>query len=585
METNAHFDHRKYRPHRPFEKPDRRWPNRALTAAPGWCSVDLRDGNQALIEPMTPAQKLRMFELLVDVGFKEIEVGFPAASAPDFDFIRQLIDESRIPDGVTIQVLTPAREALIARTFEALRGAKRAIVHLYNSTSTVQREEVFAMSRDEVRELAVRGARCIAEEADKQPDTEWLFQYSPESFTGTEMDYALEVCNAVIDQWQPTRERNVIINLPATVEVSTPNVYADQIEWMSDHLHHRENVRLSLHTHNDRGCGVAAAELGVLAGADRVEGTLLGNGERTGNMCVVTMAMNLYSQGVDPQLDLSNMDRIKATVESCTQLKVHPRHPYAGDLVYAAFSGSHQDAINKCLKADRARRAKDPTCEWHVAYLPIDPRDLGRSYDEVVRVNSQSGKGGVAFVLETHYQLSLPKWLQIDFSPHVQKMTEGSSSEASALALKELFETTYSQIDSAPVVEHYELTRSEGIDSLEVRFWGMHEAVRGQGSGVLDAFVSVMSKMTAREIVLVNYHEHSLGTDQGAEAVAYVQVSCPGADGVARRCCGVGRSVDIIEASMQAVANAVSRVLDASGDQVDVERFRVSAPTAQVAFR
>lgn len=554
------FDHRKYRPHRPFSKPDRSWPDRSITVAPSWCSVDLRDGNQALVEPMTPEQKLSMFELLVEIGFKEIEVGFPSASAPDFDFIRQLIEEGRVPDDVVIQVLTPARPVLIERTFEALRGAKQAIVHLYNSTSTVQREEVFRMSMEEVKQLAVEGARHIFEQAHKQPQTRWFFEYSPESFTSTEMDYALEVCNAVIAEWHPHAKQPVIINLPATVEVSTPNIYADQIEWMSERLDHREHVRVSLHTHNDRGCGVAAAELGVLAGADRIEGTVLGNGERTGNMCVVTMAMNLYSQGIDPRLNFANMDRIKATVERCTQLTVHPRHPYAGELVYAAFSGSHQDAINKCLKVDRERRSGDPLCDWHVAYLPIDPRDLGRSYQEVVRVNSQSGKGGVAFVLEQEYQISLPKWLQIDFSPHVQRMTEQVGSVASAPALRELFETTYGPPAGAPIVNSYELTRAEHQDSLTVSFKAQPRVIHGQGSGVLEAFVRALESQSAERLVIVNYAEHTLGKDEGAEAMAYVQISCLGASGSQQRSCGMGRSRDIIEASLQAVQNALSRV-------------------------
>jgi len=561
MSSSSAFNHRKYRPQPSFPKPDRRWPDRTLHTAPAWCSVDLRDGNQALIEPMSPAQKLRMFELLVDVGFKEIEVGFPSASNPDFEFVRQLIEQRRIPDDVTVQVLTPARPELIERTFEALRGAKQAIVHLYNSTSTVQRQEVFNMSEDQVRELAVSGARHIRKQAEKQPQTAWYFQYSPESFTGTELSYALCVCNAVIDVWQPSGDRPVIINLPATVEVTTPNVYADQIEWMSERLHQRQHVRLSLHTHNDRGCGVAAAELGVLAGADRIEGTLLGNGERTGNMCVVTMAMNLYSQGIDPKLDLSNMDHIRSTVEACTQLKVHPRHPYAGDLVFAAFSGSHQDAINKCLKADRVRRAEDPLCDWHVAYLPIDPRDVGRSYEEVVRVNSQSGKGGVAFVLEREYQLSLPRWLQVDFSPHVQRMTERAGSVASAAALRELLEGTYSDVDNAVVVQKYDLSRNEGADVLKVQFSQETADIVAEGSGVLEAFVRAMTQFTGQDIVLVNYDEHSLGDDERAEAIAYVQVSCRDPRGQSHRACGVGRSQDIIEASMLAVCNAVARAL------------------------
>ncbi len=559
MNTNPSFDFRKYRPHAPFFKADRKWPNLRLEAAPSWCSVDLRDGNQALVEPMTPEQKLRMFELLVDVGFKEIEVGFPAASGPDFDFVRMLINEGRIPSDVRIQVLTPARPELIERTFDALRGARQAIVHLYNSTSVVQREEVFRMSQEQVRDLAVSGARTIFALAQSQSETKFFFQYSPESFTGTEMDYALSVCNAVIDVWSPTAERPVIINLPATVEVSSPHVYADQVEWMSERLHRRQHIRLSLHTHNDRGCGVAAAELGVLAGADRVEGTLLGNGERTGNMCVVTMAMNFYSQGRDPKLDLSNMDRIRTTVEACTQLPVHPRHPYAGDLVYAAFSGSHQDAINKCWKVDRERRGRDPLCEWHVAYLPIDPGDLGRSYEAVVRVNSQSGKGGVAFVLERDYQLSLPKWLQIDFSPHVQKMTEEASSEASPQVLYELFEQTYMTEVGPSRIDSYELSRHEDLDLLQVKLSGEPKPLIGRGRGVLEAFVRATSLHFGKEIVLVNYDEHSLGDDETAEAVAFVQLSCRGESGTSCRSCGVGRSQDIIEASMSAVLAAVVR--------------------------
>ncbi len=563
MEPNRSFNHRKYRPHRPFAKPDRKWPDKSLSAAPDWCSVDLRDGNQALIEPMTPAQKMEMFELLVSVGFKEIEVGFPAASGPDFEFVRQLIEGQHIPDDVTIQILTPARDTLIERSFEALRGAKQAIVHLYNSTSTVQREEVFAMSQTEIRDLAVRGAEKIISEAHKQPGTSWQFQYSPESFTSTEMEYALSVCNAVIDAFEPNEQHPMVINLPATVEVSAPHVYADQIEWMSDHLHRRQAVRLSLHTHNDRGCGVAAAELGVLAGADRVEGTMLGNGERTGNMCIVTMAMNFYSQGIDPRLHLADMDRIRSTVERCTQLPVHPRHPYAGDLVYAAFSGSHQDAINKCLKKDAERRKEDPECAWRVAYLPIDPRDLGRSYQEVVRVNSQSGKGGMAFVLEQEYQLRLPKWLQVDFSPHIQKLAEKTCGEVPGSAMREVFFSTYATVAEAARIEKYDLTRRNGRDLLNVRMSakesrkqvsGTSFEVSGEGQGVLEAFIKAQVQASDRKIVLVNYEEHTLGEDQGAEAIAYVQVNCEGV-----RSCGVATSRDIIEASLQAVENALAR--------------------------
>ncbi len=384
------FDHRKYRPVATFNKSDRRWPDQVITKAPRWCSVDLRDGNQALVEPMNPEQKLDLFKLLVEVGFKEIEVGFPAASQPDFDFVRKIIEENLIPDDVSIQVLTQSREELISRSFEALSGAKNAIVHLYNSTSTVQREQVFGMSREEIKAIAVEGAVWVKQYAQRQPNTNWTFEYSPESFTGTEMDYAVEVCNAVTDIWQPTPAKPVIINLPSTVEMTTPNVYADQIEWVNDNIARRDCIQISLHTHNDRGCGVAAAELGIMAGADRVEGTLLGNGERTGNMDVITAAMNMYSQGIDPKLDLSNMDKIIKTVNHCTNIAIHPRHPYAGELVFTAFSGSHQDAINKCL---HRRQADDA---WNVAYLPIDPTDLGRSYQQVIRINSQSGKGGIA---------------------------------------------------------------------------------------------------------------------------------------------------------------------------------------------
>ena len=459
------FNHKKYRPFAPVAKPDRRWPDRVIDRAPDWCSVDLRDGNQALIEPMTPAQKLEMFRLLVDVGFKEIEVGFPAASQTDFDFVRQLIEQDMVPEDVTIQVLTQARESLIARSFESLKGARRAIMHLYNSTSTVQREQVFKMSCDDIKGIAVQGATWVRDFARQQPETKWQFQYSPESFTGTELDYAIEVCDAVIDVWKPTLENKAIINLPATVEVATPNVYADQIETMCDRISHRDCITISLHTHNDRGCGVAASELGVMAGADRIEGTLLGNGERTGNMDIVTMAMNIYSQGIDPELDLSDMDRIISVVERCTQLAVHPRHPYAGELVFAAFSGSHQDAINKCLAIDDIERKQSgPNSHWQVAYLPIDPRDVGRTYQEVIRINSQSGKGGVAYVLEKDFGLILPRWLQVDFSPHVQAQAENSETEVSSQQVWDIFQNTYIKVDNPITVERYQATRSEGRD-------------------------------------------------------------------------------------------------------------------------
>jgi 2-isopropylmalate synthase len=552
-----HYNHKKYRAFPPIPKTQRRWPDRVITKAPDWCSVDLRDGNQALIEPMTPSQKLKMFELLVDVGFKEIEVGFPAASQTDFDFVRQLIEEDRVPEDVTIQVLTQAREPLIARSFESLKGARRAIMHLYNSTSTVQREQVFKLSRDEIKNIAVQGAIWVRDLAEKQPETEWQFQYSPESFTNTELDYAIEVCDAVTDIWQPTPDRKIIFNLPATVEVATPNVFADQIETVCDRINKRDSITISLHTHNDRGCGVAAAELGVMAGADRIEGTMLGNGERTGNMDIVTMAMNIYSQGMDPMLDLSDMDRIISVVEQCTQLSVHPRHPYAGDLVFAAFSGSHQDAINKCLSIDEANRAANgPDSHWRVAYLPIDPRDVGRTYQEVIRINSQSGKGGVAYVLEKDYGLQLPRWMQVDFSPMVQKAAEASETEVSGEQIWNIFQDTYINVLDPITVSSYQASREDGSDQLKAVLKTVHGPVEieSKGKGILDAFVSAINQKLNTALVLVDYAEHTLGDNEEAEAMAYVQLSING-----QRSCGAGRSEDIVGASLRAVLNGISR--------------------------
>ncbi len=545
------FDHSKYTKIVAINKTDRRWPSKVIDVSPAWCSVDLRDGNQALIEPMTPAQKLEMFEMLLSVGFKQIEVGFPAASQTDFDFVRKLIVEDRIPDDVTIQVLTQARKELIDRTYESLVGAKQAIVHVYNSTSTVQREQVFKASKDQIKEIAVNGARWVKENAAKQPETQWQFQYSPESFTGTEIDYAVEVCDAVIDVWQPTPEHKIILNLPATVEVATPNVYADQIEWFCDNIKNRESIIVSLHTHNDRGCGVAASELGVLAGADRVEGTLLGNGERTGNMDIVTMAMNLYSAGVDPELDFSRMDRIINVVEKCTQLKVHPRHPYAGELVFAAFSGSHQDAINKCL----ALYEEGET--WEVAYLPIDPRDLGRNYQEVIRINSQSGKGGVAYVLEQEHGIKMPRWLQVDFSPVVQQEAENTEAEVSGEQIADLFERTYLAPKGSMRMKSYQVNRQDGQDSMEaVIFDGDNEVeINGEGRGVLEAFTSALSKHVGKDLVIIEYNEHTLGQDDASDAMAYVQLSIN-----SQRVCGAGRSQDILGATLGAILNAVARV-------------------------
>jgi len=542
------FDHRKYRAFEPIAKPDRRWPDQRITQAPSWCSVDLRDGNQALVEPMNAAQKLRLWELLISIGFKEIEVGFPSASSHDFAFLRKLIEEDRIPADVTVQVLTQARPDLITKTFAALAGARRAVVHFYNSTSTVQREYVFGLDRAGITEIAVTGAQLVKAAAEAQPETEWVFEYSPESFTGTELDFAVTVCDAVNAVLSPTPENPVIINLPATVEMSTPNIYADQIEWFSDHVRHRESLILSLHTHNDRGCAVAASELGLMAGADRVEGTLLGNGERTGNMDILTMAMNLYSQGVDPKLDFTHMDEICTVARECTQLPVHPRHPYAGELVFTAFSGSHQDAIHKCLSK------RDADSGWDVAYLPIDPADIGRTYQEVIRINSQSGKGGVAHVLRRDYGLELPRWLQVDFSTAVQDLAEDSEAEVSSEEIYALFQQTYLMTADRWQLGNYQLLRQDGSDGLEVTLTGPGGdlALSGKGNGVVDAFVQAMESVTGRHIVVVEYSEHTLGQSADAEAVCYVQLNIDG-----ERPCGVGRSHDIVHASLTAILSAL----------------------------
>lgn len=544
------FDHRKYQPFQPIPMTARRWPDRVLDQAPRWCSVDLRDGNQALIEPMTTRQKSRLWDQLVKIGFKEIEVGFPSASGHDYEFVRELIDNDRIPRDVTIQVLTQARPDLIKKTFQALKGARRAIVHVYNSTSTVQREQVFGLDRQGVLEIAVKGAELVRDCAARQPETEWVFEYSPESFTGTELDYAVAVCDAVTAVWQPTPQHPVIINLPATVEMSTPNVYADQIEWFCDRVARRDSLLISLHTHNDRGCAVAAAELGVLAGADRVEGTLMGNGERTGNMDIVTMAMNLYSQGVDPRLNLGQMDEIIQTVRECTRLPVHPRHPYAGELVFTAFSGSHQDAIKKCL-----HRREDGK-PWEVAYLPIDPADIGRSYQEVIRINSQSGKGGIAYVLERDFGLQLPRWLQIDFSQAVQAYAEEHEAEVGSDELYQLFQQTYGGSDGRWSLGKYQVNREAGVDKLqaELRQGQASHSLTGSGSGVVASFVDAMERFTGKQIVLVEYSEHALSHSADAEAVCYIQLNVNG-----DRYCGVGRSHDIIQASLDGILVAINR--------------------------
>jgi 2-isopropylmalate synthase len=542
----------KYRPFQPVTLPDRQWPSRTITKAPIWCSVDLRDGNQALVEPMGPERKRRMFDLLVKLGFKEIEVGFPAASQTDFDFVRQLIDEKLIPDDVTIQVLTQSRPELIARTMDAVRGSRRAIVHLYNSTSELQRRVVFGLDRAGIVDIAVQGARLIRDLVPGMGDTEILHQYSPESFTGTEMDFAVEICEAVMEVWQPTPQNKVILNLPATVEMSTPNIYADQIEWFGRHISRRDSIILSLHPHNDRGTGVAAAELGVLAGADRVEGTLFGNGERTGNVDVMNLALNLYSQGVDPNITVNDIDEVVRTVEYCNQLPVHPRHPYAGELVYTAFSGSHQDAIKKGLEALEKRNDE----LWEVPYLPIDPKDLGRTYEAVIRVNSQSGKGGVAYLLKTDHGLDLPRGLQVEFSRVVQQWTDRTGKEASSADIWQMFQDTYLAGDVVAFDEHRTVPDARGRRlTATVRHRGARRDVEGLGSGPIDAFVDALKRAGIADIDVVDYREHAIGSGADASAAAYVEART----GDGRTVFGVGIDRNIVAASLRATASAAAR--------------------------
>jgi 2-isopropylmalate synthase len=549
----------KYRPFAPIALADRTWPSRVITAPPVWCSVDLRDGNQALIEPMDAERKLRMFRLLVKMGYKEIEIGFPAASQTDFDFVRKLVEDDLIPDDVNVQVLTQARAPLIERTFESLKGARRAIMHLYNSTSTTQRRVVFGLDRPGIRQIAIDAAEVVRDCAARQPETEWTYQYSPESFTGTELDYAKEVCDAVLDVWQPTPEHKAIINLPATVEMATPNIYADQIEWMSRNLARRDSLVLSLHPHNDRGCGVAAAELGVMAGAERIEGCLFGNGERTGNVCLVTLGLNLHTQGIDPGIDFSDIGEVIRTVEYCNQLPVHPRHPYGGELVFTAFSGSHQDAIKKGLAARAVDLARGNEI-WDVPYLPIDPADLGRTYEAVIRVNSQSGKGGIAYLLERDHGLTLPRLLQIEFSQVIQAITDASGKELSSGEIHAAFEREYLAA-TAPVtyaghraqhssadgtVEH--LTAHLSVDGAEL-------VLPGAGNGPVDAFVTALRNGLGLPIHVINYHEHAIGAGEDAMAVAYVQLRV----GTDRTVYGVGRDANIVTATLRALVSAINR--------------------------
>jgi 2-isopropylmalate synthase len=557
----------KYTPFAPIDLPDRTWPGAVITEAPRWCAVDLRDGNQALIDPMSPARKLKMFELLVAMGYKEIEVGFPAASQTDFDFVRQIIEENRIPDDVVIQVLTQAREHLIERTFESVAGAKQAIVHLYNSTSTLQRRVVFEQDRAGIKQIAVNGAQLCKKFADQYPETEIYFEYSPESYTGTELDFAVEVCDAVNDVWRPTPERKVIINLPATVEMATPNVYADSIEWMSRHLKYREGVVLSLHPHNDRGTAVAAAELGYMAGADRIEGCLFGNGERTGNVCLVTLGLNLFSQGIDPQIDFSDIDEVRRTVEYCNQLPVHPRHPYGGDLVYTAFSGSHQDAIKKGFEhLERDAKAAGATVDeipWAVPYLPIDPKDVGRTYEAVIRVNSQSGKGGVAYVLKNDHQLDLPRRLQIEFSGIIQSKTDAEGGEVSPAAIWSAFadeylptpETPWGRFQLAGYRSDSTLDGKDGL-SVDVTVDGEPTTVVSAGNGPIDAFVNALTQQLEVDLRFLDYAEHALSSGGDASAAAYVECAVGG-----RVLWGVGVDANIVTASLKAVVSAVNRAL------------------------
>ena len=550
MEPNR-FDHRKYAPAPVIAKPDRRWPSRRIERAPLLASVDLRDGNQALERPMSVAQKLRFFDLLVGIGLTEVEVGFPSASQTDFEFTRRLIEEGRIPDHVTIQVLTQAREDLIRRTFESLQGVPRAIVHVYNSTNPAQREQVFGLDRAGVRTIAENGARWVRDIAQEYPDTQWTFQYSPESYSATEPDYAVEVVDAVNAIWRPDRGQRVIINLPATVEITLPNVFADQVEWFCDHVAMREHFVLSLHTHNDRGTGVAAAELGVLAGADRLEGTLFGNGERTGNMDLVTLAMNLYSQGVDPTVDLSGIEAVEAVYRACTGLPVHPRHPWAGELVYTAFSGSHQDAIRKGMA--HFQRVGGP---WQVPYLPIDPRDLGRQYEAVVRINSQSGKGGVAHVLERDHGITVPRWLSVDFARAVQVEAEATGAEVNSQTVRALFERIY--LDAPPEwqLSGYRLNRQGAQVEIDVQLTrdGVVQRLTARGDGVVAALISALQRKFGGAIEVVEFDEHALEHSTGARALAAVALVVNGV-----RITGAAIAEDSAGAAVQAVLTALSR--------------------------
>jgi len=546
----------KYIPFKAVPLPDRKWPNVVITKPPIWCAVDLRDGNQALIEPMDSDRKTRMFKLLCDMGYKEIEVGFPAASETDFDFVRELIEKKMIPDDVTIQVLTQSRPELIERTFEACRGARRVIVHLYNSTSTLQRRVVFNTDYAGIIEIAVSGAKLVKQMADADPKTEWVFEYSPESFTGTELEFARDICAAVGDIYKPTPQKKMIVNLPATVEMSSANVYADQIEWCHRNFKYRDSIILSLHPHNDRGTGVAAAELGYMAGADRIEGCLFGNGERTGNVDLVTLGLNMFTQGVDPEIDFSNINEIRQTVEYCNQLPVHPRHPYGGDLVFTAFSGSHQDAINKGFKALEASNSK----VWEVPYLPIDPADLGRSYEAIIRINSQSGKGGIAYILKSDYGIDMPRLLQVEFSKRIQQIADETGKEIQPALIWDTFRKEYLE-NTSPVEfdSHTTVPDTAHPDvrllDAKVTFNGKPATISGRGNGPIAGYVDALGKNCGIQIRVRDYHQHATGAGSDAQAVSFIEAET--ANG--KVLWGVGMDSNIVAASLKAVTSAANR--------------------------
>ena len=545
----------KYSAYKPVDLVNREWPSNTIKKAPIWCSVDLRDGNQALIEPMGSERKNRMFSLLCKLGFKEIEVGFPSASKTDYDFVRDLIENKKIPSDVNIQVLTQAREELIIKTFESLKGASKGIIHFYNSTSTLQRKVVFNQDRDGVKKIATDAAELIKKLALENSDTEWTFEYSPESFTGTELEYAREVCDNVVEILKPVSKNKIIINLPATVEMSTPNIYGDQIEWMSKNLINRNDICLSLHPHNDRGTAVAASEFGIMAGADRVEGTLFGNGERTGNVDIVTIALNMLTQGVEPNLDFSNINSVMREVEYCNQLPVHPRHPYAGDLVFTAFSGSHQDAIKKGFQA--IKKSNDP--KWEVPYLPIDPADLGRNYEAVVRINSQSGKGGVAFLLEKDHGVSLPRRLQISLSQRIQKLADDTGKEISSSQIWDIFEKKYLQpINNYSYIKHSSSSKDD-LHKLELTMNMNNEetTIQGSGNGPIDSFVNGLSEKIGVEIKVADYHQTAISSGSDAKAAAYIELEKDG-----KTFWGVGIHPNTTRASFDAIIVGLSKLLE-----------------------